>query len=335
MTINVVLVGLGYMGRLTARYLVEKNYNIVAAVSRTSFVGQDLGEVAGLPEPLGIEVGTSLEDALGSQKVDVAIVTTSSDVESLTAIAVPCLSAGVNVVTITEEAFFPRFSAEKGDKLDALAKENGVTLVATGVQDIFWLNLPAMLTGACHRIERMNCVSNVNLDVYGPALVSQYPLDLSQEEYDEAALKNDARLIPFSGIALEALAEKMGLTPTRRATRHEPIFDIEDIISESLGRTIKAGRTCGVTEIYEIETEQGVQLQVRFIEKLNRPDEDQVISWEIIGEPKLNITTNRFPGEEVTCATTVNRIPDVIAAEPGFLSSGVLPAPSNRTSAAS
>jgi 4-hydroxy-tetrahydrodipicolinate reductase len=336
MAINVVLVGVGFMGKLTARYLAEKNYAIAGVIARTSHVGEDLGVVAGLPAPLGVTVSTSLDEVLRSGDVDIAVVTTSSDMASLVEVAEPCLRAGVNVVTISEAAFHARSAGEAGARLDALAKEHGATVLATGVQDIFWLNSPAMMTGACQRIDGIYGVSSVNLDVYGPALVSQYPLDLSPAEYEEHAARagKNSDLIPFSGIALEALAEKMGLTPTHRTTRHEPIYDSVDIRSESLGRTIAAGRTCGVTEIYDIETAQGIALKVQFVEKLNRPDETQAIRWEIKGEPDLSIVVDNFPGEAVTCATLVNRIPDVIAAAPGFLTSGDLPPASFKGEAA-
>lgn len=324
--INAVLVGVGYMGRLTARYMAEKNINIVGAVSRKSFVGESLAKVAEAKIPPHIKVTTSLEDLVATGTVDVAVVTTSSDIKSLYPIAALCFKNKVNVVTISEEAFHPGFSKEYGPKLDALARENGVTIVATGVQDIFWLNAPAMLAGSCQRIDAIQGLSAVNLDVYGPAVVAQYPLDMSREEYSVHAAQSDSSdLIPFSGIALEGLVEKMGLTPTKRTVRHDPIFDTVDIASESLGRIIKAGRTCGVTEIYEIETSEKVHFKVQFVEKLNRPDETQKITWDIKGEPDLSFKADQFPGAEVTCATLVNRIPDVISAPAGFLSSGNLP----------
>jgi 2,4-diaminopentanoate dehydrogenase len=326
--INAVLVGVGYMGRLTARYMIENGINIVGVVSRTSSQGEDIATLAGLAAPAGVVVTNDLAAILAKGGVDVVVVTTSSDLETLLPIAELSLSHGANVATISEEAFFPGTAGEIGKTLDGLARANGVTLVATGVQDIFWLNLPVLVSGAVHRIKEVYCQSNVNLDVYGPALISQYPIDLTPEDYAKQAAEGEAKaLIPFSGIALEAMVSKLGWTPTGRSVRHEPIYAQQEIVSESLGRTIQPGRTAGVTEIYEIETQEGIGLKMEFIEKVNAPGETEKITWTFKGEPELSFVTDNFPGVEVTCATLVNRIPEIIAAPAGYLSAGVIANP--------
>ncbi|AQS83857.1 MAG: Gfo/Idh/MocA family oxidoreductase [Acetobacter aceti] len=323
--INAVLVGVGHMGRLTARYLLEKGINVVGVVSRTSSQGEDIGTLVGLKTPIGVTVSNDLEAILANGNADIVLVTTSSDLKSLLPIAERALSCGVNVATISEEAFFPGTAGEIGKRLDEVARANGVTLVATGVQDIFWLNLPAMVTGAMHRIEEIHCWSNVNLDIYGPALISQYPVGLTPEEYARQEAEGEPRsLIPFSGIALEGLTAKLGWTPTGRSVRHEPIYAECAITSESLGRAISPGHTVGVTEIYEIETREGIKLRMEFVEKVNGPEETEKIAWTFKGEPELGVVADRFPGMEVTCATLVNRIPAILAAPAGYISAGSL-----------
>ena len=41
--------------------------------------------------------------------------------------------------------------------------------------------------------------------------------------------------------------------------------------------------------------------------------------WTIYGEPETTITVSRPATVELTCATIVNRIPDVINSKPGFV----------------
>ena len=41
--------------------------------------------------------------------------------------------------------------------------------------------------------------------------------------------------------------------------------------------------------------------------------------WTIYGEPNTTITVARPATVELTCATIVNRIPDVINSKPGFV----------------
>jgi 4-hydroxy-tetrahydrodipicolinate reductase len=48
--------------------------------------------------------------------------------------------------------------------------------------------------------------------------------------------------------------------------------------------------------------------------------------WTIQGEPTTEVIINRPATVELTCATIVNRIPDVIAAAPGFTTTEKMPA---------
>jgi hypothetical protein len=48
------------------------------------------------------------------------------------------------------------------------------------------------------------------------------------------------------------------------------------------------------------------------------------------GEPMLQLRNDRVPTRLVTCTTVVNRIPDVIAAEPGLVTLDRLPPPRYR-----
>ncbi|MCZ6525230.1 MAG: hypothetical protein O6928_01520 [Gammaproteobacteria bacterium] len=332
--INAVLFGVGAMGKLMARYLVEKDVNILGVFSRRSHIGEDIGVVAGLDNPIAVPISSSAHDVLANKDIDIAVIATSSDMQSFYPLAESCAKHKVNVITISEQAFFPEpFVPDLAIKLDKLARENGISIAATGVQDIFWLNLPSILSGACQSIKSVLGTALVNLDMYGPAVVSRYPLDLSKEEYgtnDQSAETDEA--LPVFGIALEALVSNLDMVVTSRNVKHEPLYDTVDIESQSLDRIVKAGRTCGVLEIYEIETQQGISFRVEFIEKLCRKDEYEKISWDIKGVPDLNIVMENFPGEEITCATTVNRIPDVINAEAGYINTADLSRISYRAS---
>ena len=59
--INAVIFGVGAMGKLTTRYLVEKGVKISGAYNRTSNLGEDLGTVAGLKQPLNVPITSARE----------------------------------------------------------------------------------------------------------------------------------------------------------------------------------------------------------------------------------------------------------------------------------
>lgn len=318
--INAVLFGVGAMGKLAARYMVDKGVNIVGAFNRTSHIGEDLGIVAGLEQPLDVTV-SSIETAALDRDVDIAVLTTVSDLISLYPVAEQCLQNGVNVVTISEQAFFPlQNETELAEKLDKLAKNNNATIVSTGVQDIFWLNVPSVVSGACHLVEAVYGSSTVNLDVYGPAVVSHFPIGLTRDRY-ESDLDNetDSKPLPIFGIAAEALVADLDLTVLTRALKYEPLFDDVPVKSRSLDRVIEPGLITGLSEIYEIETKEEITFRVEFIQKIFNSNETEKINWQIEGTPSISLSFDPFMGGEITCTTLVNRIPDVINAEPGFL----------------
>ena len=318
--INAVLFGVGAMGKLAVRYMLDKGVNIVGAYNRTSYIGEDLGIVAGLKRPLDITV-SSIETAKLDRDVDIAVLTTVSDLISLYPVAEQCLQNGVNVVTISEQAFFPlQDETELAEKLDKLAKNNNATIASTGVQDIFWLNVPSVVSGACHLVEEVYGSSTVNLDVYGPAVVSHFPIGFTRDRY-ESDLNNgaDSNSLPIFGIAVEALVADLDLTVLTRALKYEPLFDEVPIKSRSLDRIIEPGLITGLSEIYEIETKEEIKFRVEFIQKIFNSNETEKITWQIEGTPNISLSFDPFMGGEITCTTLVNRIPDVINAEPGFL----------------
>ena len=49
------------------------------------------------------------------------------------------------------------------------------------------------------------------------------------------------------------------------------------------------------------------------------PDNADYNDWTIFGEPELNLRNEKVPTSWTTCATLVNRIPDVLSAPPGYV----------------
>jgi len=115
------------------------------------------------------------------------------------------------------------------------------------------------------------------------------------------------------------LCEKLGLTVKRQTQKCIPQTAKEDIYSSTLNMTIKAGDSTGMSAVVTTETEEGIILETECIGKVYGPDEFDKNEWTVIGEPDTTITVNRPATVELTCATIVNRLPDVINAKPGFL----------------
>ncbi len=117
--------------------------------------------------------------------MDIAVVSVTSYLSTMFDHFRLCLEHGANVVTIEEETVYPwRTAPELARELDAVAKANGVTLAASGAQDVFWLHLVGTLLGAAHRVERVTGHCRWNADDYGPEVAAHVHVGERAEDFD-------------------------------------------------------------------------------------------------------------------------------------------------------
>ena len=82
---------------------------------------------------------------------------------------------------------------------------------------------------------------------------------------------------------------------------------------------VKAGTVTGMSAIVTTETEEGITLETQCIGKVYSKEDFDKNEWTIEGEPNTTLIINRPSTVELTCASVVNRIPDVINAKPGYV----------------
>ena len=333
---RVAQIGAGKMSVYTMRYVYEKGGEIVAAIDvNPDRIGKDISTIMG-GEPKGVVV-SSLEEAekvLTETKPDVAIVTTMSLLNDLRDSLLLCAKLGINAITTCEEAFYSWNSNPNVTKeIDALAKENNCTITGSGYQDIFWGQLIAALTGATHKITKIKGSSSYNVEDYGIALAKAHGAGLTLEEFEKEVASADNMTEAERQEIIEKgefapsymwnvngwLCSKLGLTPTHQVQKCVPQTHDKDIESSTLGMTVKAGMATGMSAVVTTETVEGITIESECIGKVYAEDEFDKNEWTIQGEPDTTLIINRPCTVELTCATVVNRLPDVIKAEPGFV----------------
>ena len=334
--IKVVQYGVGKMSVYTMRYVYEKGGEIVGAVDvNPDVIGKDIGEILGI-ENKGVTV-TSVENArqmLQEVKPDIAIVTTMSLISDVEDALTLCAELGINAITTCEEAFYPANSNPKiTEKLDKLAKQNNCTITGSGYQDIYWGQLISSIAGSTQRITKIKGSSSYNVEDYGIALAEAHGAGLTLEEFDKEVAAVDRisaeerQKVIESGEYLPSymwnvngwLCQKLGLTVKSQTQKCVPQTYKEDIFSSTLNMTIKAGDATGMSAVVTTETQEGIIIESECIGKVYSKEDYDKNEWTVYGEPDTTIVVERPATVELTCASVVNRIPDVINSVPGYI----------------
>lgn len=334
--VKVVQYGVGKMSLYTMRYVYEKCGEIVGAVDiNPNVIGKDIGEILGT-ENKGIKiVGTEqARQMIEETKPDIVIVTTMSLIKDVQDALMLCAELGVNAITTCEEAFYPANSNPGITKrLDELAKKNNCTITGSGYQDIYWGQLISSIAGSTQKITKIKGSSSYNVEEYGIALAKAHGAGLSLEQFDKEIASvdrmsdEDRNKLINSGEYSPSymwnvngwLCEKLGLTIKSQTQKCVPQTYKEDLFSSTLNMTVKAGDATGMSAVVTTETEEGITIESECIGKVYAPDEFDRNEWTIYGEPDTTIVVEKPATVELTCASVVNRIPDVINSKPGYV----------------
>jgi hypothetical protein len=313
---QVAIYGAGQYALESVRIMHRKGWDIVAAYNRAGEkVGRDIGELAGI-EPLGVLVEDCEEANYGSSGANIAIHSVADRLDYNWPGHRRLLGAGINVICHGGESNFPWGSRpELAGRLDELAKAHGVTFTGTGIWDYsrIWSGLLAAgsaseLTGLVHR-------TLTNGEAAGLELLKVCGGTLTLEKFSEL---NEGLLAGIYKTVPHQVLWALGFEVTDVSEEREPILDSEPVFSNALGANIEPGICLGTRITTRVRTREGVNATSINELRVLKPGEKEHMVWEVQGRPETVIRVDRTDSMHSSAACMVNRVPDVLNAEPGI-----------------
>lgn len=320
--LRAIIYGMGTVGRVAARFLAEKGVQVVAGYSR--------GPQPPLP---GIETCTP-EVPFARFAADLVLFTHGATLADLWEPARRAAEAGLDAITVADEAFDP-FGLGPGLQtavaLDTLFRRRGRRLAALGIQDSFWFAQPVALSAAAQRIDRLFCTNLCDLAQFGALTGQDLPVGSDPADFPRWAARQTRRRGAME-VALRPAFRAMGLGEGRFAHRLEPVLASRDMPLPGGRGHIARGTLRGLAEITLFTFPGGETAEGRLVSAWLEPGETAHNEWRLQGLPDLTLRCDALQGAEAAMASVINRIPDVLAAPPGFLGVETLGLPRHRRS---
>ncbi len=316
--------GCGAMGCRAASIILERpNLELIGAIDSAHNVGCDLGEVIGLDKKTGITISSDAEGVLTNTKPDVVLHMTSSSLVKIQPEISQIISAGINVVSSTEELSYswrqqPRISVE----LDELAKKHNVTVLGTGVNPGFVMDTwPLNLTAVCREVKKIRVVRVQDATTRRESFQNKIGAGLTLAEFQKKVDEGTLRHVGLTE-SIEMIATGLGWELDDVKETIEPLIAKKEAKSEFV--TIASGQTMGVRQM-GMGLKNGEEV-IRLDFEASIGSGESYDAVHITGTPNLEmVIKGGIHGDIATAAIVVNAIRRVIEAPPGLLTMKDIP----------
>ena len=315
--IKVVQMGLGPIGNKATQYILDrKNLEIVGAVDADpEKVGQDVAVLAGVA-PIGVTVTADVAQAVKGKSADVVLLTTSSDMSKIVEQLKVLLPHGVNVVSSCEELSFPWMTNPAlSRQIDELAKQNNVSVLATGVNPGFLMDfLLIVMTGMCRSVKKITVERIQDATFRRVPFQKKIGAGLTQDEFQKKVKQGILRHVGLTE-SVQMIAARLGWALDKTSDEISPV--IAKKVVKTRNGVIEAGIVLGVQQI-GLGIVGGKEVITLFFRAAigEEDSRDRII---IDGDPAIDTCVKGgVNGDIATCAVLVNALPVVINARPGL-----------------
>lgn len=331
--IRVIQYGFGFIGqKAVTTMLKRKDIEVVGVIDvKDDYINKDIAEILGLAKSTGIIVNNNVQDTIKNVKADIVTNATVTYLGKVYEEIEPFIREGINVSSISEELAYPWIrQPEIAKKIDAIAKENHVTVTSSGVNPGFIMDLvPLTFASGCLRVDKIVVKRVVDFGIYSPTRGTRR-FGVSAEQFRQG-VKN--KTIPLH----TGLIESMTMISETLGWKLDNITDNwEPMISKSTRKTpwytVEPGTICGFKHLGlgTVDGEIRISMEIYCLVHPNSQEDgvgpgDTVM---IYGEPNIAVQTNGGPSERgdlCTASRLINIVPSVVDAKPGLLAVKDLP----------
>jgi hypothetical protein len=323
--LRILQYGLGPIGCLMAQIVIERadSFELVGAIDiDPSKAGKDLGEVLGIGRKLGINVNPNAAEAIESAAPDVVLHSTGSYLREVGEQILLAVQAGADVISTCEELAYPWVrNPNWASEIDRRAKENGATVLGTGINPGFIMDLMLItITGMCRNVRKVSARRVVNASERRLPLQRKIGAGLPPNEFLELVNSGKVRHVGLVE-SVDMLASALGWNLNRVEENITPVISETRIETRHL--QVEPGHVAGVRQIatgFENDIER-VVLDLEMYVGARDPGDH----LHVDGEPPISMHVRGIHGDVSTAAVAVNCIPFVESAPPGLVSMKDLP----------
>jgi len=328
--IKVALWGTGMMGQGLLGYLLDRpaDVDLVGAIDiDPAKDGASVGELLG--RECDVRVTTDSEAVL-ARAPDVVCICTQSNLHEITGQVEASVRAVANVLCTAEALAYPWASdPEWAERIDALARQHGVSVLGTGINPGFVLDaLVVAWTSVCLRVDRIEARRVNDLSPFGPTVMASQGVGVTVAEFERGVA--DGTIAGHIGFpeSINLIARALGWTIDEIAEERSPI--VSSVLRQTPHVRVEPGTVAGCTHVARGYSRGELKIELIHPQQIHPHLEgvETGDSIRIYGDPEISMTNMpEVPGGKGTYASTGNYIPLIGAAPPGLLTVVDMPLP--------
>lgn len=332
--VKVALWGFGAMGSGMAKMLLtKKGVDIVGVCDmHPERVGKSIFDILGVKKGnrKDVVINDKIEEVLTEKSCDICLCATDSFTKNAFPKLKFALEKKINVISTAEEMSYPKAqNPELAEELNKIAKENGVTILGTGINPGLIMDLLVVcLTGCMTNVEHVEAKRVNSLSPFGPAVMEEQGVGLKIDVFNK--LVEDGTLAGHVGFAesVNMIADAIGWKVDKFQQQMAPI--VTSIDRKSPYGFAAAGDVAGVNMTGQGYVDGEAKIDMIHPQQIE-PEMEGTSTGDYItikGTPEVNMCIKpEVEGGLGTIAMVVNMIPHVINAKPGLKTMIDLPVP--------